>query len=298
MLARAKRPPLPPNFVPRKRIRPPQWYLGRVILYGVILLLATVCLIPLYWMFRSSFMKNLDIMVLDPFVFWPAEMRFDNYVKAYETAPFLQFGINTLVIIAGNLLGTILTSTMAAYAFSRINWTGKRFCFTLILSTMMLPGTVTLIPQFLIFSKLHMIDTYYPLILPSFFGGGAFNIFLLRQFFLTIPKELDYAAQIDGAGPFRVYVSIILPLAKSAIVVVALFTFMGCWNDYFSPIIYLNTTKKFTLAVGLLWFRGQYTTKWNLMMAGSTIVAVPCILIYLLGQKYLIEGISMSGMKA
>ena len=297
-MARIERLTLPSGVAVKKRKYPAKWYAGRVLLYGVILLLASVNLIPLYWMFRSSFMKNMDIMILDPFVFWPTEMRFDNYVKAYQTAPFAQFALNTILIIIGNMVGTILTSTMAAYSFSRIQWTGKKFCFMIILSTMMLPGTVTLIPQFLIFSKLGMIDTYYPLILPSFFGGGAFNIFLLRQFFLTIPKELDYAAKIDGAGPLRIYTRIMLPLTKPSIVVVALFTFMGCWNDYFGPIIYLNTTKKFTLAVGLLWFRGQYSTKWNLMMAGATIVALPCILIYLIGQKYLIEGISLSGLKA
>lgn len=297
-MARSERLTLPSGAVVKKKKHSLKWHAGRVLLYGVILLLASVNLIPLYWMFRSSFMKNMDIMILDPFVFWPSPMRFDNYVKAYQTAPFAQFALNTLLIIVGNLVGTVLTSSMAAYAFSRLQWKGKKICFMIILSTMMLPGTVTLIPQFLIFSKLGMIDTYYPLIMPSFFGGGAFNIFLLRQFFLTIPKELDYAAKIDGAGPLKVYTRIMLPLTKSSIIVVALFTFMGCWNDYFGPIIYLNTTKKFTLAVGLLWFRGQYSTKWNLMMAGSTIVALPCILIYLIGQKYLIEGISLSGLKA
>lgn len=143
-----------------------------------------------------------------------------------------------------------------------------------------------------------MIDTYLPLILPSFFGGGAFNIFLLRQFFLGIPKELDEAARIDGAGPFQIFVRIILPLARSALVVVALFTFLNCWNDFFGPIIYLNTKEKFTLAVGLLQFRGDYSTKWNLLMAGSTIVVAPCIAVYLFGQKYLIEGISLTGLKA
>jgi len=143
-----------------------------------------------------------------------------------------------------------------------------------------------------------MVDTYLPLILPSFFGGGAFNIFLLRQFFLAIPNDLDEAAEIDGAGKLRIFFQIILPLSKSALIVVALFTFLGNWNDFFGPIIYLNTKEKFTLAVGLLQFQGDYSTKWNLLMAASTIVVAPCILIYLIGQRYLIEGISLTGMKA
>jgi multiple sugar transport system permease protein len=137
-----------------------------------------------------------------------------------------------------------------------------------------------------------------PLILPAFFGGGAFNIFLLRQFFLAIPRDLDEAAEIDGAGKLRIFLQIILPLSKSALIVVALFTFLGSWNDFFGPIIYLNSKEKFTLAVGLLQFKGDYSTKWNLLMAASTIVVTPCILIYLVGQRYLIEGISLTGMKA
>lgn len=143
-----------------------------------------------------------------------------------------------------------------------------------------------------------MVDTYLPLILPSFLGGGAFNIFLLRQFFLAIPNDLDEAAEIDGAGKLRIFFQIILPLSKSALIAVALFTFLGSWNDFFGPIIYLNTKEKFTLAVGLLQFRGDYATKLNLLMAASTIVVAPCIIIYLIGQRYLIEGISLTGMKA
>lgn len=143
-----------------------------------------------------------------------------------------------------------------------------------------------------------MVNTYVPLILPAFLGGGAFNIFLLRQFFLAIPNDLDEAAEIDGAGKLRIFWQIILPLSRSAMIVVALFTFLGNWNDFFGPIIYLNSKEKFTLAVGLLQFKGDYSTKWNLLMAASTIVVTPCILIYLVGQRYLIEGISLTGMKA
>lgn len=274
------------------------FYLKKVLFYAVLLTLAVVCVVPLYWMVRSSFMKNTDIYSMRPFIFWPEEMLWSNYTDAMKAADFGRYAVNTLTIVAGCMIGTLATSSMAAYAFSRIKWRGRGFCFAMILTTMMLPGSVTLIPQFMIWRNLNMIDTYLPLILPSFFGGGAFNIFLLRQFFLGIPKELDEAARIDGAGPFQIFVRIILPLARSALVVVALFTFLNCWNDFFGPIIYLNTKEKFTLAVGLLQFRGDYSTKWNLLMAGSTIVAAPCIAVYLFGQKYLIEGISLTGLKA
>lgn len=270
----------------------------RFIFYLFVSLLAVVCLIPLYWMIRSSFMRSTEIYQMNPFIIWPETMLIENYTDAMAFAPFGLYARNTIIIVLGNLIGTVLTSSMAAFAFSRIRWAGQKICFAIIISTMMLPGAVTLIPQFLIWSRLGLIDTYVPLILPSFLGGGAFNIFLFRQFFMAIPKDLDEAAKIDGARPLRIYAQIILPLSKSAIIVVALFTVLACWNDFFGPIIFLNSKEKFTLAVGLLQFRGDYGTKWNLLMAASTIVTAPCIVLYLIGQKYLIEGVALTGMKA
>lgn len=271
---------------------------SRVLLYVIVCSLAVVCLIPLYWMVRSSFMRNTDIYVMDPFIIWPKKMLWSNYTDTISFLPFFRYTVNTLIILISSLIGVLLTSSMAAYAFSRVQWKGRNFCFFLILTTMMLPASVTIVPQFMIWKNLGVIDTYVPLILPAFLGGGAFNIFLLRQFFLGIPRDLDEAAYIDGAGHIRVFFQIILPLSKSALIVVGLFTFLNCWNEFFAPLIYLNDQEKYTLALGLLQFRGNYTSKWQLLMAASTIVAAPCILVYLLGQKYLIEGISMTGMKA
>ena len=275
-----------------------KYYGGRVIFYLIVGLLAFVCVIPLYWMVRSSFMKNTEIYILDPFIFWPKEMFWENYAEAVKAANFGTYAINTVIIVGGCLVGTLLTASMAAYAFSRVKWKGRGFCFAMILTTMMLPSSVTLIPQFLIWRNFNMVDTFWPLILPSFLGGGAFNIFLLRQFFLGIPTELDEAARIDGANAMQIFFKIILPLSRSAMIVVGLFTFLNNWNDFFGPIIYLNSKEHYTLALGLLQLKGDYSTKWNLLMAGSTIVAAPCILLYLVGQKYLIEGISMTGLKA
>jgi len=174
----------------------------------------------------------------------------------------------------------------------------KNFCFFLILTTMMLPSSVTIIPQFVLWRRLNAIDTYIPLVLPAFLGGGAFNIFLLRQFFLGIPREMDDAATIDGAGHVRIFLRVIVPLSRSALIVVGLFTFLGCWNDFFGPLLYLNTYSKYTLALGLLQLRGDHATKWNVVMAASTVVAIPSIIMYILGQRQLIEGIALTGMKA
>ena len=221
-----------------------------------------------------------------------------DQLQVFDYIPVVRYALNTIVYVTGCVIGTVLTSAMAAYAFSRIKWKGRYVCFFIILTSMMLPSSVTIIPQFLFWSKLKVIDTYIPLILPAFLGGGAFNIFLLRQFYLGIPHEMDEAAIIDGAGPVRVFARIIAPMAKPAMVVVGLFTFLGCWNDFFAPLIYLNSQKNYTLALGLLQLKGQHTSKWNLLMAGSTIVVLPCIIVYVFGQKQLIEGISLTGMKA
>ncbi|MDO4293811.1 MAG: carbohydrate ABC transporter permease [Eubacteriales bacterium] len=272
--------------------------ISQLLLYVVVCGLATVCLIPLYWMIRSSFMRNTDIYVMDPFIVWPKEMLWSNYIDTVNFMPFLKYTGNTLIILCGSMVGVLLTASLAAYAFARVSWRGRNICFFLILTTMMLPASVTIVPQFMIWKNLKSLDTYVPLILPAFLGGGAFNIFLLRQFFLGIPKDLDEAAYIDGAGHVRVFFQIILPLSKSALIVVGLFTFLNCWNEFFAPLIYLSDQNKYTLALGLLQFRGNYTSKWQLLMAASTIVAAPCILVYLLGQRYLLEGISMTGMKA
>jgi multiple sugar transport system permease protein len=225
-------------------------------------------------------------------------MLWSNYAEAIKFMDFLQKTTNTLIILVGNMVGAVITSCMGAYAFSRVEWKGRQICFFAILTSMMLPGTVTIIPQYLIWARLHFVDTYVPLILPAFLGGGAFNIFLLRQFFLGVPKELDEAAKIDGAGHVWIFSRIIIPLAKPAITVICLFTFLGCWNDFFGPLIYLNSSSKFTLALGLLQFRGMYSTRWNWLMAASAIVVIPCIIMYVFAQKRLIEGIALTGLKS
>lgn len=278
----------------RRNFRFPQ----KILLYFVLSLLAAFCLVPLYWLVRSSFMRSTDIYLISPLIWWPKEMLWNNYFEAIKFMKFLQKTYNTLVILVGNMAGAAITSCMAGYAFSRVKWQGRQICFFILLTSMMLPGTVTIIPQYLIWAKLGFVDTYVPLILPAFFGGGAFNIFLLRQFFLSVPKDLDEAATIDGAGHIWIFTRIIVPLAKPAIMVICLFIFLGCWNDFFGPLIYLNSQNKFTLALGLLQFRGHYSTRWNWVMAASTIVVIPCIIMYIFTQRRLIEGIALTGLKS
>jgi multiple sugar transport system permease protein len=270
----------------------------RTVLYVVLVVLSIACVIPLYWLVRSSFMRSTDIYRVNPIILWPREMVWDNYAQAIRFMEFIKKTVNTLIILAGNMAGAEITSCMAAYAFSRVRWKGRQICFFILLTSMMLPGTVTIIPQYLIWARLGFVDTYVPLIIPAFFGGGAFNIFLLRQFFLGIPKDLEEAAKIDGAGNIWIFSRVIVPLAKPAVMVICLFIFLGCWNDFFGPLIYLNSADKYTLALGLLQFRGNYSTRWNWLMAASTIVVIPCIVMYIFTQRRLIEGIALTGLKS
>jgi len=186
---------------------------------------------------------------------------------------------------------------MVGYGFARMRFPLKRFWFTLILSSLMLPYAVSMLPTFLLWARLGAINTFYPLTVPIWFGGGAFNIFLLRQFFLTIPRELEDAAIIDGASHFQIFARIMTPLIKPALIVVGLFTFLNVWNDFLNPLIYLNEEKKYTLALGLMQFQGTYSTDWSLLMAGATIVVIPPVIVFIFGQKYFIEGVTMTGLK-
>ena len=193
--------------------------------------------------------------------------------------------------------GAVITSSLCAYGLSRVNWQGKNLVFTCIMGSMMLPVAVTIIPTFLMFRRIGLTNSLVPLIIPAWLGGGAFYIFLLRQFFLSIPRDMDEAAYIDGANHFQIYSRIILPLTKPALVVVGMFAFMNTWNDFLGPLIYLNSDDKYTVALGLQLFIGSYRAEWQLMMAAACLVVIPAIIVFMLGQRYLIEGITMTGVK-
>lgn len=270
--------------------------LSRMLVYVLLIVGSLICLFPFYWLLRSSLMNQSDIFVIPP-IWFPNPLEVSNYGEALSAIPFGRYFGNTLLIVVLGIAGIVLSSSLCAYSFARLRWPGRNFIFMVILTSMMMPGAVTLIPQFVGWTKLGATNTFLPLIVPAWFGGGAFNVFLLRQFMSTIPKELDEAALVDGAGLFRIYSSIILPLTVPALVVVGLFSFLNGWNDFMGPLIYLNDERLYTLALGLQTFKGMYNAQWHLMMAATTIVLLPAIAVFFLGQKYFVEGIVMTGLK-
>ena len=250
---------------------------------------------PVFWMLLASVRTDADMFHFPPLIF-PHRWAFSNYVDAFNFMPFLQYTWNTTLIAVSNVVGTLISCSLAAYAFSRVHWHGRNFVFALVLSTMLLPFPVTVIPLYVIFNHLGLIGTFFPLILPSFFGN-AFFIFLLRQFFLTLPHELDEAARIDGAGHPTIFVRIILPLARPALAVVALLTFLNNWTDFLGPKVYLQDTSMYTLSQGMTYFVGQHEFRWSLLMAASVLFILPIVVVFLIAQKSFIQGISMTGLK-
>lgn len=269
---------------------------SKTLVYGMLLAGSFLMLLPVFWLIRSSLMTLADIFQFPP-ILWPGELRWKNYSYAMSVVPFVKFFWNTMIVLVPNVVGGVLTAALSAYGLARFKFRSRNFWFSLVVAAIVLPPTVVLIPQFLIWSKLGLVDTYWPLIVPAWFGGGAFNVFLLRQFFLTIPKEYDDAAQIDGAGAWRIFWQIMLPLVKPALIVVALFTFLFVWNDFFGPLIYLSSQDTYTLAIGLRFFIGSYATQWNSLMAAAALVIIPPVVVFLFGQKFFVEGVAMTGVK-
>lgn len=272
------------------------WF-ERGLIYLVLAAGGIFSLLPLVWLIRSSLMDMGQIFELPP-IWVPDPFQFSNYREALTILPFGRYFVNTLIIVVFSVLGVIVTSSISAYSFARMNWRGRNLVFGLLLSSMMLPYAVTLIPTFIGWSKVGLTNSFIPLIAPAWCGGGAFNIFLLRQFYLSIPRELDEAAYVDGASHWRIFRSIILPLTKPALIVVGLFSFLASWNDFLGPLVYLNDETQYTLALGLQQFKGMYSAEWHLMMAAATVVLLPAIIVFFIGQRYFIEGITLTGIKA
>lgn len=251
--------------------------------------------IPFVWTAATS-LKTAEEYAREPGRFIPQNPTLANFPNAWNALPFGTFVMNTVFITLVCTTASVLTGTLVAYGFSRFRFKLRNVCFYAMIATMMLPGQVTQIPVFLIWRNLNAIDTFYPLIIPAFFGGGAFNIFLLRQFFLGIPRELDEAAMIDGAGYFRIWWRIILPLSGPAIATVAIFSFIGNWDAFEGPLIYLNSPEKYTVAVGLRMFQDSYGTNFEQIMAASLIHILPTIVLFFVAQRYFLKGISLSGL--
>jgi len=250
-----------------------------------------IVLVPLLWTVSTSLKTPGEVFGDN---FFPEVWKWSNYSDAVNAIPFFTFLKNTLIVLVPVLIGTVFSSALCAYGFARFKFKGKRWLFLVLLATMMLPGQVTMIPMFIMFKEVGWVDTFWPLIVPSFFGGGAFNIFLIRQFMRGIPRDLDEAAFMDGANRWQIFSKIMLPLSKPPLVAVGIFTFMGVWNDFQGPLIYLNSTEKYTLALGLSMFKGLYNIEWNMLMAATILIMLPVLIVFFVAQKYFIEGISIS----
>lgn len=267
------------------------------ILIAIAVFAGLVFLFPIFWMVRSSFM-GLEELYQTPPVILPRMGTMKNYKEALQQSDLLLQFRNSCMITALCVAGTVLSSSITAYGFSRFDFQYKNIWFMLIISTMMLPAAVTLIPQYQMWNKLHLLGTIAPMVVPAWFGGSAYFTFMLRQFFQTIPKELDEAARVDGAGYFRIYCEIILPLTKPALIVVALFAFVNAWNEFFYTVIYLNGHQELkTLTLGLYMFKGVYSTNYGAVLALAGIISIPVLLFFLIGNRYFVEGISMTGIK-
>lgn len=267
---------------------------SKFILHILLILGSIFMLIPFFWMISSSLKTNGDLFAMPPIIF-PENPAWENYSYMLSAAPWTRYFFNTAFITVMTIIGQIVTCSMGAYAFARLNFKGKNIMFYVYLGTMMIPFQVVMIPQFKIVNFLGLNDTHASLIVLGIFN--AFGTFLLRQFFLTIPKELEEAAKIDGCGYARIYWEVIMKNSKPAITTLVIMTFMYTWNDFLRPLIFLNDDTLWTLSMGLAKFQGTYVTQWNQLMAGSLITMLPILIVYLFAQKYFVEGIVMSGMK-
>ncbi|MEM7130213.1 MAG: carbohydrate ABC transporter permease [Chloroflexota bacterium] len=276
-----------------------QHLINRVLLYLAVAIGLFVFMGPFIWSVLSSFKGPAEIYLFPPKVF-PSELRWQNYAHVWETIPFALFYWNTIVITVLSLLGTLISSTLVAYGFARFEFRGRNILFMVVIATLILPDEVTLIPRFILFRELKWLDTFLPLIVPNFFGA-AFFIFLLRQFFMTIPRELDEAAEIDGAGVLRTLWSILLPSLGPALATVAIFSFLFNWSSFIDPLIYLRSTENYTLSLGLRFFQQAPETGGDpqepFLMAASLMVTLPPILLFIFAQRYFVRGVVLSGIK-
>ena len=266
-----------------------------IIVYALCILISIVLLLPFFWMLSASLKPGHQIFKY-PIIWIPNPVKWSNYVEAFKAVPYMVWAKNTSSIVVLSIVGDLVSCSLVAYAFARLQFPGKSILFVLLLSTLMIPQQVTLIPTFLLFKWLGWVDTYFPLILPAWMAY-PFWVFLLRQFFMTIPLELDDAAKIDGCGYMGIFFKILLPLAKPALTTIAIFSFMANWNDFMRPLIYLNTESKFTIALGLRMFQGLYFTRWELVMAASVLALLPPLILFFLCQRYFVQGIVMTGLK-
>lgn len=269
--------------------------LKNILAYTVMTAIAFIVMLPIFWMLSTALKSRWDVLAWPP-EWIPSEPQWQNFSEAMTRYPFGRFMLNTMILVGGNILGEMVSVPLIAFAFARLRFPGKRSFFILMLATMMLPSQVTMIPLYWIFSKLGMLDSYWPLILPSFFGNPFF-IFLMVQYMKTIPRELDDAARIDGAGTWDILYKIILPLCVPPLTIIIVFTFLWTWNSFLDPLIYLNDFYSYPVQLGLAMFRGRFSVEWNMFMAATLITILPVLVIYFFSQNKLIGGIASVGIK-
>ena len=263
--------------------------------YVILIVIGLFFIFPFIWLLDTSLKSDVQIFKYPP-EWIPRPILFSNYTKALTTIPFMHYVWNTVKIVVFAVLGNVISAPVIGYAFSKLHWKGRDKVFILVLATMMLPFQITMIPLYSVYVKLGWINTILPLVAPDFFGK-AFFIFLMRQFFKTIPDDLSEAARIDGASELRIFLQVILPLAKPAVTTVGLFAFIWSWTDFMGPLIYLTDSSKWTISIGLSQFTSSHGLDWSLLMAGSAMFMLPMAILFFLMQKVFVEGITMSGLK-
>ena len=268
--------------------------LRRYLVYGALVLIALSMLIPFLWMLSTSLMTDLEVYQFPP-RFIPSVLHWSNFAEAMTMQPFGRFFLNSMVVAAASVIGQLVFCSMAAYAFARLQFRWRDKIFALYLATMMIPAIVTIIPAFLIINTFGWINTYWALFTPTL--SSVWGIFLLRQFFLTIPRDLEDAARVDGASEFTIFWKVILPLSKPALATLAIFAFMASWKDFLWPLIVTNRLDMRTVEVGIANFSNLYTTDWPHQMAAAVVVMLPIVIVFVLAQKYFVKGITMTGLK-
>jgi len=279
----------------QRRYAPLRHDAGRALLYITMCVGALVLLFPLYWLVSTSLKPTEEINVFPP-IWVPSRLIWKNYVTLFQTVPFWTYLKNSLFVTLTSVVGTVFSSALVGFSFARLRFPGRNVLFIVALSTTMIPYFVTLIPQFVMFKYFGWLDSFSPLIVPQLFANPAY-LFLMRQFFLTLPLEMEEAAKIDGCSYFRIFWNIALPLVKPALIAIAAFTFLYNWNDFLAPLIYLQSSGNFTLQLGLAQLQSQYQTHTELIMAGSALSVLPCIVLFFICQRWFIQGIVITGVK-
>jgi multiple sugar transport system permease protein len=285
------------------RIKPRQ-FTSKAFAYLLLFVFGLLFGLPFFWTLLTSLKTTAEMYQVPPTLFPQEEWRFSNYVEIFQVAPFGRYILNSVILVILNVFGTVLSCLVVGYSFARFRWPGRDFVFTLAMATIILPREVTTIPTYIFFAKLKWLNTYLPLFLPSWFGINAFLIFLFRQYIMSIPRELDEAAFIDGANPLRILIHVLVPLSKPIITTAIILTFIGVWNDFWGPYIFLSEKELFPISVGLRLFAseayrltGYGNATQHLLMAGSIVAIAPCVLVFLFAQRYFVESVISSGFK-